>query len=149
MIKCPACGFENQDDSAYCEDCGEKLFMASDPVVPSVIGDDDLSSEVMATVSIENMVFPLGRTYNSMGRRSPADGVYPDVDLTDFDHDSYISRRHAQIIKDGNSYYFEDLGSSNGSYLNGEFITKGARQLLKNGDLLKLGKTELVFNLKS
>lgn len=149
MIKCPACGFENQDDSAYCEDCGEKLFMASDPMVASVIGDDDLSSEVMATVSIENMFFPLGRTYNSMGRRSPADGVYPDVDLTDFDHDSYISRRHAQIIKDGNSYYFEDLGSSNGSYLNGEFITKGARQLLKNGDLLKLGKTELVFNLRS
>ncbi len=148
MIKCPACGFENQDDSAYCEECGEKLFMASDPMASAVI-EEDIDSEVMASVSIENMVFPLGRTYNSMGRRSPADGVYPDVDLTDFDHEAYISRRHAQIIKDGNSYYFEDLGSSNGSYLNGEFITKGARQLLKNGDLLKLGKTELVFNIKS
>ena len=148
MIKCPACGFENQDDSAYCEECGEKLFMASDPMA-SLPAEEGMDSEAMASVSIENMVFPLGRTYNSMGRRSPADGVYPDVDLTDFDHDSYISRRHAQIIKDGNSYYFEDLGSSNGSYLNGEFITKGARQLLKSGDLLKLGKTELVFNIRS
>ena len=148
MIKCPACGFENQDDSAYCEECGEKLFMASDPMAP-LPAEEGMDSEAMASVSIENMVFPLGRTYNSMGRRSPADGVYPDVDLTDFDHDSYISRRHAQIIKDGNSYYFEDLGSSNGSYLNGEFITKGARQLLKSGDLLKLGKTELVFNIRS
>lgn len=148
MIKCPLCGVENQDGSAYCEDCGGKLFVqtAAEPSRETPPAQSQDAGE--ALLSIGGINFPLSRPCNSIGRRSPADGVYPDVDLTDFDHDSYISRRHAQIVREGGVYYFEELGSSNGSYLNGEFMVKGTRGVLKDGDIIKLGKTEVVFTIK-
>lgn len=157
MIKCPACSYSNQDGSAYCEECGTKLFskqaQPTEPSLQSVAGKVEAAAgsaanEVVAQLAIEGVVFPLSRNYNSIGRRSPADGVYPDVDLTDFDHDSYISRRHAQIIRENGQFFFEDLGSSNGSYLNGELMVKGSRKLLNESDLLKLGKTEVIFSIK-
>ncbi len=157
MIKCHACACENQDGSAYCEDCGAKLFsQASKPSESSLISPGKSMDPpspthnhgLLAQLTIEGVVFPLPRNSNSIGRRSPADGVYPDVDLTDFDQDSYISRRHAQILKEASAYYFEDLGSANGSYVNGELMMKGAKQLLKDGDLIKLGKTEVIFSFR-
>ncbi|MCQ2735752.1 MAG: FHA domain-containing protein [bacterium] len=143
MIKCPFCGAENQEGSAYCEDCGEKLFVqnGAEPAAVSAVP----AGGIVAQLTIDGMNFPLSRACNSIGRRSPADGVYPDIDLTDFDLDSYISRRHAQIIREGDDYFFEELGSSNGSYVNGEFMVRGTRCPLKNGDIIKLGKTEVIF----
>ncbi|MEW6240586.1 MAG: FHA domain-containing protein [Chloroflexota bacterium] len=49
-----------------------------------------------------------------------------------------VSRRHARLMRDGDGYALEDLGSSNGTYLNGERLT--GRRPLKNGDEIRLGK---------
>ena len=49
-----------------------------------------------------------------------------------------ISRRHARIIFQNNQFLLEDLGSSNGTFVNGERIS--GPQVLRNGDLISLGK---------
>jgi phosphoserine phosphatase RsbU/P len=54
-----------------------------------------------------------------------------------------VSRRHAQVIREGNAYYVEDLGSGNGTFLNGKRIT--GRTPLKGEDRLKLGPILLRF----
>ena len=57
--------------------------------------------------------------------------------------DRYLSRKHAEIIAVGSSWILKDLGSANGTYLNG---TRVERDLpLKTGDRIRLGDTEIVF----
>ncbi len=59
--------------------------------------------------------------------------------------DSYISRHHAWVLFIKGSYWVEDLGSTNGTLLNGELLTE--RRQIFPGDCLKLGRTELFFEL--
>jgi phosphoserine phosphatase RsbU/P len=54
-----------------------------------------------------------------------------------------VSRRHAQIVGGDGTYHIEDLGSVNGTFLNGQRITDS--RPLKNGDLLKVGDYFLTF----
>ncbi len=54
-----------------------------------------------------------------------------------------VSRRHAQVVREGNAYYVEDLGSGNGTFLNGKRLT--GRTPLKAEDRLKLGPILLRF----
>lgn len=54
-----------------------------------------------------------------------------------------VSRRHAQVIAENGRYFVEDLGSGNGTFLNGKQITQ--RTPLKHGDRLKLGPVLLRF----
>jgi pSer/pThr/pTyr-binding forkhead associated (FHA) protein len=54
-----------------------------------------------------------------------------------------ISKRHARITFDGNQYLFEDLGSKNGTFVNG---TRVESVTLQEGDLISLSGTDLIFN---
>jgi phosphoserine phosphatase RsbU/P len=55
-----------------------------------------------------------------------------------------VSRRHAQVTCDKGSYFVEDLGSGNGTYVNGKRINE--RTLLRSNDRLKLGPILLRFD---
>jgi sigma-B regulation protein RsbU (phosphoserine phosphatase) len=57
--------------------------------------------------------------------------------------DRYLSRKHAEIIADGNTWVLKDLGSANGTYLNGSRVERDEQ--LKTGDRIRLGDTEIVF----
>jgi phosphoserine phosphatase RsbU/P len=57
--------------------------------------------------------------------------------------DRYLSRKHAEIIAVGNNWVLKDLGSANGTYLNGARVEKDVR--LSSGDRIRLGDTEIVF----
>jgi len=59
-------------------------------------------------------------------------------------HDGKASREHAKIYKQGEQYAIVDLNSSNGTFVNGEKITK---RILKNGDEISIGTVRLVFEL--
>jgi pSer/pThr/pTyr-binding forkhead associated (FHA) protein len=56
--------------------------------------------------------------------------------------DALVSREHTRIFQDGAVYYVEDLGSSNGTYLNEVQIRKTA---LTSGDRIRIGDTVLIF----
>lgn len=58
--------------------------------------------------------------------------------------DDQVSRHHAQVSADGAQYRLSDLGSRNGTFLNGQQLT--AAQRLKHGDRVTLGNTTLVFD---
>ncbi len=57
--------------------------------------------------------------------------------------DRFLSSKHAQISMDEGEYFLEDLGSANGTFLNGEEIQDVAK--LKTGDRIGLGQVEFLF----
>ena len=57
--------------------------------------------------------------------------------------DRYLSRKHAEIVAVGTGWMLKDLGSANGTYLNGSRVERN--ELLKTGDRIRLGDTEIVF----
>ncbi len=59
-----------------------------------------------------------------------------------FEKSSEISRVHIEIINDSEDYLVRDLGSKNGSYLNGSELIANKIYSIKDGDVLKLANTE-------
>ena len=57
--------------------------------------------------------------------------------------DGNASRRHAEIVQEGATYLVVDLGSTNGTELNGRRIT---REKLADGDRITIGATDVVFS---
>jgi pSer/pThr/pTyr-binding forkhead associated (FHA) protein len=57
--------------------------------------------------------------------------------------DSYASQVHARVFRKGESVYIEDMGSTNGTYLNRRKVTSPTR--VGRGDTARIGKTELEF----
>jgi hypothetical protein len=57
--------------------------------------------------------------------------------------DDYVSKHHAQVLIDKGRPMLEDLGSTNGTYLNGKKISR--RMVLKDGDIIKIGGITLRF----
>ncbi len=61
-------------------------------------------------------------------------------------HDPMVSKHHAVIRKVGDDYIFEDVGSSNGSFIEGVRVK---RHKLKDGDRIRVGRVELEFVAES
>ena len=56
-----------------------------------------------------------------------------------------VSRRHARIVIRGDEARLEDLGSKNGTFVDGKPVTSAC--LLKDGDEIRIGRVELTFRL--
>ena len=67
-------------------------------------------------------------------------GRHPDADI--FLDDVTVSRKHAEFIRSGNRFTVSDLGSMNGTYLNGSRVDGS---MLANGDIVQIGKYHLTF----
>ena len=90
--------------------------------------------------------FVLTNDESTIGRWDADNGIFPDVDLDAFDDDAKVSRRHARISRNNGSYFIEDLGSTNGTYVNrGRRLLPGNIQILNDGDEVIVGKTFLRF----
>jgi serine/threonine-protein kinase len=87
-----------------------------------------------------------------IGRTDPHTSIFPEIDLTMYDPETKVSRRHARIYRQGEQFLIEDLGSVNGTIVNSvsggsvRLNTKSPR-VLSAGDELKLGGTTLKFML--
>ena len=77
-----------------------------------------------------NLVFELDGDSYTIGREAGAEIVI---------EDPQVSRRHATLTRQGTSYLIEDIGSTNGTYVNGKRVT--APVLLSNGDMIGLADT--------
>lgn len=74
----------------------------------------------------------------------PNDRIPPDIDVSGFPNSEVVSRIHADIRLEGDSYYVEDVGSSNGTYINNLPLAMGNRHRLRPGDRIGLGKGDKV-----
>jgi pSer/pThr/pTyr-binding forkhead associated (FHA) protein len=74
----------------------------------------------------------------------PNGQIPPDIDVSGFPDSEVVSRVHADIRIEGDTYYLEDTGSSNGTYVNHAPLQKGNRHRLRPGDRIALGKGDLV-----
>jgi hypothetical protein len=92
--------------------------------------------------------FPMCEDESHIGRWDADGGIFPDVDLDSDDPEAKVSRRHARITRRNGQYYIEDLGSTNGTFVNrGRRLLPGDRQPLRDGDEVIVGKTFLKFHV--
>jgi pSer/pThr/pTyr-binding forkhead associated (FHA) protein len=59
--------------------------------------------------------------------------------------DGFVSRRHAIVVRDRDTSWLEDAGSANGTSLNGEQLLRGRRWPLRSGDVVGIGRIDLVY----
>jgi hypothetical protein len=92
--------------------------------------------------------FPIINHESLIGRWDADGGIFPDIDLDQDDPEAKVSRRHARIQFHNNQFLIEDLGSTNGTFINrGPRLLPGNKQPLNNGDEIIVGKTFLKFVL--
>lgn len=94
--------------------------------------------------------FVLSAVESQIGRWDADGGIFPDVDLDSDDPEAKVSRRHARITCRDGRYFLEDLGSTNGTFVNrGRRLAPGQPQALQDGDEIIVGKTFLRFHVGS
>ena len=81
--------------------------------------------------------YPIERDITILGREAINDMVINDAE---------VSRRHTRIVREADGYLIEDLGSTNGTFVNGKRVT--VPTLLYHGDVIDMGKSaHLIFKL--
>ena len=82
----------------------------------------------------------------SIGRRDPVTGIDPDIDLTTLDTHRSTSRAHAKIYHRGRKFFLrEEIGTSNGTFLNEGRLQTGVPVELVDGDQVRFGLVKLIF----
>jgi pSer/pThr/pTyr-binding forkhead associated (FHA) protein len=112
-----------------------------------------VSSEPKATLTIERgdavgTEFVVAGPEANIGRWDADNGIFPDIDLDSVDQEAKVSRRHARILFKEGKFFVEDLGSTNGTYVNrGRRLLPGIPQALADGDEIIVGKTFFRFHI--
>jgi len=84
-----------------------------------------------------------------IGRLDATRGVFPNIDLTpEGGLEGGVSRRHARIHKQKTQYFIEDLGSANGTFLNGQRLTPYLPHPLHDNDELQLGRVRIQVSVR-
>ena len=89
-----------------------------------------------------NIEIPYNTAVVHIGK--PNKQVFPDIDVSSFPNSEIVSRIHADIRIEGDTYFIEDKDSSNGTYINYSPLLSGNRHRLREGDRISLGKGDLV-----
>jgi len=169
MIKCPFCQTPHVDGTLFCSECGTYLLeddqRGTDPLGTNEIGwvgDDSEDPNAAASVSgsgpttIRLIIGDQERSIEisldkalHMGRLDPASDVFPEVDLSNDDGlGKGVSRRHARILKREGTVVAEDLGSINGTFINGKRLAPYLPETLSDGDHLQLGRLLIEVKLR-
>jgi pSer/pThr/pTyr-binding forkhead associated (FHA) protein len=108
------------------------------PVAPAPVTKNTAETpHMVATLTADDgTMHPLLEDEASIGRL-PAN----DIAL----RDGSVSAHHARVVRTPEGFQIEDVGSRNGTYINSEKLTE--KRLLADGDLVRLGKIILTFNL--
>lgn len=91
-----------------------------------------------------NTVLELPQNLTVIHLGKPNDRIPPDIDVSGFPNSEVVSRIHADIRLEADAYYIEDVGSSNGTYINNTPLPLGNRHRLRPGDRIALGKGDRV-----
>lgn len=164
-VNCPHCGKTNQRHEVFCYSCGQLLEPvkgAFDTRVLNETTSTPLDSEHYGPDSV--LVLRVrGSTENYetrpqnadheiiIGRSTKGSVLAPDIDLTNRQaSDLGVSRLHLSIHFDAEhaAVLVADLGSANGSFINGQRMMPKEVRVLRHGDELRLGKLVLLVSFR-
>ena len=168
MIVCANCNHTNIDGAIFCIECGTPLGVGDSlatqdiepidtkelkkkkqlpPTPPSVLLNNWVTLHLVDT----GQVLPLAeRNEFTLGRISEGQPIMPDVDLSPYQaYSRGVSRLHAVIKRESSHIVLMDLGSANGTYVNGKRLSPNVEHPLMNGDVVALGKLKFQILLKA
>ena len=146
-VYCGFCGGRIAADDVFCAHCGARQPLASvgsSALLPHNVRPT--AKLVVAGTTELDASFILQKDSNLLGRTDPHSNIFPEIDLSRFDPETKVSRRHARIWIEGETFLVEDLGSVNGTVIN-DSVRLAPRQprVLDSGDKLRVGETTLHF----
>jgi hypothetical protein len=171
MILCPSCHYEEVDGSLFCSECGARLvvmevptthsiqrnqtgllvFHDRPPVAPSSGNSTTLTQDLVSLHLIESgMILHLsGQKEFTLGRVAEGQPILPDVDLSPYEaYAQGVSRLHSSLKLNNQRIFITDLGSSNGTRVNGQKIMPNIDYPLNHGDVIALGKFKIQVLIK-
>lgn len=147
-VYCPECGFQSPASANFCPRCG--ALLATESGVETTMsfelesGGDEPDTALAAALGGPALVVRSGggiagqmfqpQEGSTLIGRSPECAIFLD-DVT-------VSRRHAELTREGDTFTIRDLGSLNGTYVNRQRIESAA---LEDDDELQIGKYRLTF----
>ena len=167
MPYCSQCGSQNADNAKFCSQCGSPLAQAAtgpaaegtptDTTATITFGgqaavDADERSSLNAADAAAVDALPPGSALLVVQRGPGAGsrylldsdlstvGRHPESDI--FLDDITVSRRHVEFRREGGRFRVHDVGSLNGTYVNGDRVDDAE---LQNGDEVRIGKFRLIF----
>jgi pSer/pThr/pTyr-binding forkhead associated (FHA) protein len=166
MIICPNCQHKELPGALFCSECGAQLvtidvlntrsikkttsgLLESPTVVPQVnpapsAGKSSEPSISLHIVDSGQVIHLKDRKEFTLGRTVEGQPILPDVDLTPFDAFSLgVSRLHAALRIVNHDVVVTDLGSSNGTRVNGQKIVPHVDYPINHGDIVALGKLKI------
>jgi hypothetical protein len=148
---CPDCAVpRHPEDTVFCENCGYNFTSGEhgEPKAPpSVLAEWEVTITVDPALKTpespeppadfqQSSILLLGESY-LIGRRSEKRGILPEIPL---DADDAVSHRHALLTRSADGgLSVRDVGSSNGTRLNGADLAPLTETPLKDGDSLIVG----------
>ncbi|MFN2454082.1 MAG: protein kinase [Pyrinomonadaceae bacterium] len=148
MVFCGFCGGRIAADDVYCAHCGAQQPLGGMGASAALRTARATAKLVISGTTELNDSFVLHKDSSLVGRTDPHSNIFPEVDLSKFDPETKVSRRHARIRRQGESFLIEDLGSVNGTWVNDAVrLAPNQPRVLESGDKLRLGETTLHFLL--
>ncbi len=164
-VTCQNCGKTNQQHEVFCYSCGQLLEPVkgvNDTRMLSEQPSAELDSEHFGSDSVlvlrvrgsaENFEVRPQKSDHEMviGRGTKGSVLAPDIDLTDRQAGEMgVSRLHLSISYDQehSTVLVADLGSANGSFINGQRMMPKEVRVLRHGDELRLGKLVLLTSFR-
>ena len=169
-IQCPNCKSQEPIGSLFCHECGAQLISSDDlevtnnhsipfsePVVDAGVEDERrtaepvLNSRLALYIVEDKLVIPLEEQEEiTLGRAGSGQPILPDIDLTPYHgYESGVSRLHASIKINSDHCSIIDLGSANGTLLNGKKISPNVPQTITSADTITLGKLKIQLLVQS
>ena len=166
MINCTHCQATLLDGSLICDGCGFNLWSETknEALTSKLSTDTDglkirsgwgtamLRAQREILIYINRASEPVRVTPRDgflFGRKDVATGTFPDLDLIPFGAEERgVSRKHAvlkQAENDEEMVMIADLGSANGTFLNGVRLGVNQPRLLRDGDEIRLANLKLQF----
>ena len=156
LVFCPSCHLRNEKDAKYCSFCGASL----DPFIRTALTTEDIDTKTeqlrieldpsqlekvpvgalgLFILDEEEPLILSKRTTDVILGRAYEGADDSIVDLTNFGAQQLgVSRQHASIAYKDNIYVIEDIGSTNGTWINNKRLKPHELSPLKNNDIVNL-----------
>ena len=161
---CPHCGKRNRADDRLCYACGQLLLGPDDTYQTRILGDEDEAarddyfgqdSVLILTARNSSQVYRIHPQHSErelvLGRSTNRGPMMPDIDLSDSDGNRLgVSRLHLSVRYDTQDHTLTifDLGSANGTFVNGQRLHPHEVRVLRHNDELRLGNMIMVVTFQ-